>query len=60
MEQKEIAIFGPSKRFLSGVSYYTIRLSNALSEFFKVKAVLFRIMLPKRLFPGWKSWRRAD
>ncbi|MEG9194736.1 MAG: glycosyltransferase [Candidatus Methanoglobus sp.] len=54
MEQKEIAIFGPSKRFLSGVSYYTIRLSNALSEFFKVKAVLFRRMLPKRLFPGWK------
>jgi len=50
----KIAIFGPSKRFLSGVSYYTIRLSNALSDHAEVKAVLFRHMLPKRLFPGWK------
>jgi glycosyltransferase involved in cell wall biosynthesis len=54
MGQKEIAIIGPSKKFLSGVSYYTIRLSNALSEFAEVKAILFRNMLPKRLFPGWK------
>lgn len=50
----EISIFGPSKKFLSGVSYYTIRLSNALSEFADVKAILFRHMLPRRLFPGWK------
>ncbi|MEM0203517.1 MAG: hypothetical protein QXO16_05590 [Archaeoglobaceae archaeon] len=49
-----IAIFGPSKRFLSGISYYTIRLSNALSAHAKVKAILFRKMLPKRLFPGWR------
>jgi glycosyltransferase involved in cell wall biosynthesis len=53
-QQKNIAIIGPSRRFLSGVSYYTIRLSNALSEFFKVKAILFRKMLPKKLFPGWR------
>jgi len=51
---KTITIFGPSKRFLSGVSYYTIRLSNALSELFHVNTILFRNMLPKRLFPGWK------
>jgi len=50
----EISIFGPSKKFLSGVSYYTIRLSNALSEFADVNAILFRHMLPKRIFPGWK------
>jgi len=50
----KIAIFGPSKHFLSGVSYYTINLSNALAEFVDVKAVLFHNMLPKRLFPGWK------
>ncbi len=49
-----ITILGPSKRFLSGVSYYTIHLSNALSELFHVNAILFRNMLPKRLFPGWK------
>jgi len=54
MELKEVAIVGPSKKFLSGVSYYTIRLSNALTEFAEVKAILFRNMLPKRLFPGWK------
>ncbi|MEM0265816.1 MAG: glycosyltransferase [Archaeoglobaceae archaeon] len=49
-----IAIFGPSKLFLSGISYYTIRLANALSAHAEVKAILFRKMLPKRLFPGWK------
>ena len=54
----KITIFGPSKRFLSGVSYYTIRLSNALSFYSKVRAVLFRHMLPKRLFPGWKRVNR--
>ena len=51
---RTITIFGPSTRFLSGVSYYTIRLSNALSEFIDVKAVLFRNMLPRKLFPGWR------
>jgi hypothetical protein len=56
-QQKNITIIGPSRRFLSGVGYYgyyTIHLSNALSEFFKVKAILFRKMLPKKLFPGWR------
>jgi len=51
---KKIAIIGPSKRFLSGISYYTIRLSNALSDYTHVKAILLRNMLPKILFPGWK------
>ena len=50
----KIAIIGPSRRYLSGVSYYTIRLSNALSDYADVKAILFRNMLPKRLFPGWR------
>lgn len=50
----KIAIIGPSKKYLSGVSYYTIRLSNALSNYTDVKTILFRNMLPKRLFPGWK------
>ncbi|MCA1916160.1 glycosyltransferase [Methanospirillum hungatei] len=49
-----ISVIGPSTRFLSGISYYTIRLCNALSEKSAVNAVLFRNMLPKRLFPGWK------
>ncbi len=51
----KIAIIGPSPRFLSGISYYTTRLSNALSESgVEVESLLFRHMLPKRLFPGWK------
>ena len=50
----KVVIIGPSKRFLSGVSYYTIRLSNALSNLTEVETILFRNMLPKRLFPGWK------
>ncbi len=49
-----ISVVGPSTRFLSGISYYTIRLCNALSEKSPVNAILFRNMLPKRLFPGWK------
>jgi glycosyltransferase involved in cell wall biosynthesis len=49
-----VVIIGPSTRFLSGISYYTMRLSNALSAEVDVTAILFRNMLPKRLFPGWK------
>lgn len=50
----KICIFGPSKYFLSGLSYYTIRLSNALSKDNDVSVVLFRKLLPKFLFPGRK------
>ncbi len=47
-------VIGPSPRFLSGISYYTLRLSNALAGRTRVSAILFRYMLPARLFPGWK------
>lgn len=49
-----IVLIGPSFRFLSGISYYTVRLANALSREASVRAVLFRHMLPRKLFPGWK------
>jgi len=49
---KNICIVGPSKRFLSGISYYTIRLANAMSKSNNVSVVLFRKLLPKFLFPG--------
>lgn len=52
--QLRISIFGPSARFLSGITYYTMRLSNALSELAPIQTILFRHMLPKKLFPGWK------
>ena len=54
VNEMEVAILGPSARFLSGVSYFTMRLSNALSDLMGVKAVLFRKMLPRRLFLGWR------
>ena len=52
MTERKISIIGPSARFLSGISYYTTYLSNALSKQCQVNAVLFRNMLPKFLFPG--------
>lgn len=48
----KICIVGPSKRFLSGISYYTIRLANALSAFSTVSIICFRRLLPEFLFPG--------
>jgi glycosyltransferase involved in cell wall biosynthesis len=53
-ERTKLALVGPSTRFLSGISYYTIHLSNALSERADVQTILFRHMLPKKFFPGWK------
>lgn len=54
MRKIKAVIVGPSPRFLSGISYYTLRLSNALSEKMEIYSLLFRHMLPKRLFPGWR------
>ncbi|MDH7509815.1 MAG: glycosyltransferase [Methanolinea sp.] len=50
----QVVLIGPSFRYLSGISYYTVRLANALSRKASVRAVLFRHMLPRKLFPGWK------
>ncbi|MCU0631088.1 MAG: glycosyltransferase family 4 protein, partial [Methanoregulaceae archaeon] len=49
-----VVIIGPSQRFLSGISYFTLRLSNSLADYGNVTVLLFRNMLPKILFPGWK------
>jgi glycosyltransferase involved in cell wall biosynthesis len=49
---RNICIVGPSKRFLSGISYYTIRLANAMSSEKNVSVVCFRQLLPTFLFPG--------
>jgi len=49
---RNICIVGPSKRFLSGLSYYTIRLANALSQSNDVSVVCLRKLLPQFLFPG--------
>lgn len=54
MEKTRICVVGPSKKFLSGISYYTIRLCNSLDGAYYVSALCFRNLLPKRLFPGNK------
>jgi len=50
----KICVVGPSKKFLSGISYYTIRLANALAHDYGVSVLCFRDLLPKFLFPGSK------
>jgi glycosyltransferase involved in cell wall biosynthesis len=60
MARLKVCIFGPSKRFLSGLSYYTIKLANALtltlhnqnSASVSVSVITIRKLLPKFLFPG--------
>ena len=47
-----VCIVGPSKRFLSGISYYTIRLANSLATEKSVSVICFRQLLPTILFPG--------
>ena len=47
-----IIIIGPNKKFLSGITYYTIRLANALNKNHNVSAITIRNLLPKFLFPG--------
>jgi glycosyltransferase involved in cell wall biosynthesis len=50
--QKRICIVGPSKRFISGISYYTIRLANEMSKVYETSVICFRQLLPTFLFPG--------
>lgn len=54
MANKKVCVVGPSKKFLSGISYYTIRLSNSLAPRYDVSVICFRNLLPKFLFPGSK------
>ena len=49
-----VCVVGPSKKFLSGISYYNIRLANTLAQRYDVSVACFRNLLPKRLFPGNK------
>ena len=53
-DRTRVVLVGPSTRFLSGISYYTIKLSDALTASSLVEVVLFRHMVPKKIFPGRK------
>jgi glycosyltransferase involved in cell wall biosynthesis len=54
MTKTKVCIVGPSKKFLSGISYYTIRLANSLAEGYDVSVLCFRNLLLKFMFPGSK------
>jgi glycosyltransferase involved in cell wall biosynthesis len=47
-----VCVVGPSKRFLSGLTYYTFGLCNALNDVSDVSAIFLRQLLPTRLYPG--------
>ena len=47
-----LCVVGSGTRFLSGISYYTIRLANALADSNQVSAILMRQLLPARFYPG--------
>jgi glycosyltransferase involved in cell wall biosynthesis len=49
-----VCVIGSGTRFLSGISYYTIRLANALVPSHRVSAILMRQLLPTRFYPGRK------
>jgi glycosyltransferase involved in cell wall biosynthesis len=56
----KVCIVGPSKRFFSGISAYTICLANALSKGNDTSALLLRNLLPKFLYPGKGQIDRTD
>lgn len=49
-----VCIVGAGTHFTSGISYYTIRLANALASTHEVSVVPMRKLLPARLYPGWR------
>ena len=47
-----VLVVGAGTLFLSAMSYYTIRLTNALAEHFSVSVVPMRQLIPAFLYPG--------
>jgi glycosyltransferase involved in cell wall biosynthesis len=48
----KVAVIGPGKKFTSGITYFTIALSNTLSSKYEVYALLLRDLLPRSMFSG--------
>lgn len=52
-EPKRICVVGPGTRYLSGITYYTFSLIQALAQSgHRTSAVLIRNLVPARLYPG--------
>lgn len=58
--RRRVCIVGPSSRFFSGITAYTICLTNALSTSYDTSAVLLRKLLPRFLYPGKGQVARSD
>jgi glycosyltransferase involved in cell wall biosynthesis len=50
--QPRVLVVGAGTRFLSAMSYYTIRLANAFADHFAVAALPMRQLMPTFLYPG--------
>jgi glycosyltransferase involved in cell wall biosynthesis len=51
-DARPICLVGPGTRFLSGITYYTFGLANALARHRPVSVLLLRGLLPARFYPG--------
>lgn len=51
-DQMRVCVIGSGTRFLSGISYYTLQLTNTLAHSYRVSSILMRQLLPRRLYPG--------
>lgn len=47
-----VCVVGAGTRFLSGISYYTIQLANALAHSLQTSVITMDRLLPRRLYPG--------
>jgi glycosyltransferase involved in cell wall biosynthesis len=56
----KICVVGPSKKYYSGLTAYTICLANALSLGNQVSALTIRNLLPRFLYPGRRNVARQD
>jgi len=51
-EKRHVCVVGAGTRFMSGISYYTMRLANALAGEHQVSVIVMRQLLPTRFYPG--------
>ena len=52
LESPRVMVVGSSFRFISGISFATCRLANALGERVPTSALLMRRLVPRILYPG--------
>ncbi len=53
-KRQNVVVVGAGTRFLSGISYYTVHLADALAAYNAVSLILMRQLLPTHFYPGRK------